>query len=876
MTELVITSSVLILVLILLRHLFKGKISPGIQYALWALVLVRLLVPVSPLESPVSIMNAFKTAAVADEEQAPISTPSPLPAPSLIYEDTETVLLPDDAFQAGAAGATNVHHGTFDWAKLLRFMWYAGIGIVGLCLLLSNLIFGRRLVETRKKYQAGNCKLPVYVAEGLPSTCLFGVFRPAIYITPDVAEDKTKLRYVLAHEQTHYRHGDHIWSALRSLCLAIHWYNPLVWLAAVLSRRDAELACDESTIKNIGEANRMEYGRTLIGLTCEKRKTTDLLCCATTMIDGKNGIRERITFIAKKPKMLVPAFVAVLLAVLIAVGCTFTGAKNDAKIVPLTAEEVKQYNQIFEPFLFDSDQQDNLKVGKINPLSHFLLSYYAKPENLNLADFLRYYPSDENVTNEVEFEALKAEKNWPFGADATLNDMPVPIHKFSAITINKVLKKYMDITLDDLSDVGRDELIYLKEYDAYYNFTSDFAAASFNCTSGETQGDIIRLYSENAVLTLKKHGDGFFFMSHQLLEKGVDGNSNTNRIGLVMDSISVPHDVLSAAKAQVEGYFTSACADHPDYEYANWRIESLEWAYTYDNLDGLALDIYRINYEFFSKTPEKILLAGGMYVTDDGWVCPTYPHCTYLIFNADDGFFFRAIMRNDCYPGDEMFTSALSNLRLSETALKAAGVGEAIASVDIDRDGNNEKFYLDTFQMTEHGLDRVALRVYNDRGYGIWSENAYLAHAGWNSLFLCELDGEPYLLRYSPAMFQGYCDYTYTLFTLEGGAEKVYQTNTLEFDINGTKALDAPGMVAFADEVNALLEKSTLLLSSKDGTFTPGPASPLPFLETYSWLDDSSGLYAAGDNLAVRLQKYSDYATLNRKGSFKPKTEQHS
>jgi hypothetical protein len=498
---------------------------------------------------------------------------------------------------------------------------------------------------------------------------LFGVFRPAIYITPDVAEDETKLRYVLAHEQTHCRHGDHIWSALRSLCLTLHWYNPLVWLAAVLSRRDAELACDESTIKRIGEVNRMEYGRVLIGLTCEKRKTTDLLCCATTMIDGKNGIRERITFIAKKPKTLVPAFIAVLLAMLIAVGCTFTGAKNDANIVPL---------------------------------------------------------------------------------------------------------------------------------------------------------------------------------------------------------ISVPHDVLSAAKAQVAGYFASACADHPDYEYTNWRIESLEWAYTYDNLDGLALDIYRMNYEFFSKAPEKILLAGGMYVTDDGWVCPTYPHCTYLIFNADDCFFFRAIMRNDCYPGDEMFTSDLSNLRLSEAALKAAGVGEAITSVDIDRDGNNEKFYLDTFQQAEHNLDRIALRVYNDRGYEIWSESAYLAHAGWNSLFLCELDGKPYLLRYNPAMFQGYCDYTYTLFTLEGGAEKVYQTNTLEFDINGTKALDAPAMVAFADEVNALLEKSTLLLSSKDGTFTPGPVSsrPFPFLETYSWLGDSPGLYAAGDDLAVRLQKYSDYAILNRERGF--------
>jgi len=401
----------------------------------------------------------------------------------------------------------------------------------------------------------------------------------------------------------------------------------------------------------------------------------DLLYCATTMTDDKNEIKERITLIAKKPKMLVPAFVVVLLVAFIAVGCTFTGAKDNA-------------------------------------------------------------------------------------------------------------------TVD---------------------------------------------------------------------------NSDANGIGIVMDGINVPDNVLSAAKALVAGRFKDACADYTDYKYVNWRIELLERAYTYDDLDGLALDIYRLNYEFLSKAPENVVPAGGMYITEDGWVCPTYPNCTYLIFSADDDFFFRAIMINDGYPGDELFTSDLRNLRLSEAAFKAAGGGEAIASADIDRDGGNERFYLDTIQWTGI-LDRVTLRIYNDRGYGIWSEVAYLSHTGWDSLFLCSLGGKDYLLRYNPGMFQGYCDYTYTLFTLEGGAEKVYQTNTLEFDTNGTEALDAPGMVAFADEVNALLENSTLLLSSKDGTFSFGPASSAPFLETYSWLEGfpELNLYAEGDKLATRLQKYSDYAAASR------------
>lgn len=60
-------------------------------------------------------------------------------------------------------------------------------------------------------------------------------------------------------EQTHFRHGDHIWSALRCMCLALHWFDPFVWWAAALSRTDAELACDAAAVQSLGEAERAAY-----------------------------------------------------------------------------------------------------------------------------------------------------------------------------------------------------------------------------------------------------------------------------------------------------------------------------------------------------------------------------------------------------------------------------------------------------------------------------------------------------------------------------------------------------------------------------------------------------------------------------------------
>lgn len=159
----------------------------------------------------------------------------------------------------------------------------------------------------------------------METPCLFGVLRPAIYLTPEAASEPVTLAHSVEHELTHCRHGDHIWALLRCLCLVLHWYNPLVWLAAALSRRDAELACDEATIRRLGEAERAAYGRTLIRISCERRAT--LLRTTTTMNCGKRGLRERIALIAKRPKTAAYALVILILAAVAVTGCTFTGAQ---------------------------------------------------------------------------------------------------------------------------------------------------------------------------------------------------------------------------------------------------------------------------------------------------------------------------------------------------------------------------------------------------------------------------------------------------------------------------------------------------------------------------------------------------------------------
>ena len=191
---------------------------------------------------------------------------------------------------------------------------------------------------------------------------------------------------------------------------------------------------------------------------------------------------------------------------------------NEIEIVPLTTEELEPYNEAFEYKLFDEqgnafDTQGN-PVSVSSLLNDFLTSYYSQPEDINLTNLLQHFPSDGQVTDETEFQALKAAEHFPFVDVENLESMFVPIHRIPADSVNEALKKYMGITLDDLNGVGTDDLVYLEAYDAYYNYTSDCGDAFFECVSGEKQGDIVRLYSKGATLTLKLRDDGFWFVSY--------------------------------------------------------------------------------------------------------------------------------------------------------------------------------------------------------------------------------------------------------------------------------------------------------------------------------------------------------------------------
>lgn len=392
LTQWMVTSSALLIIVLVVRFFVRDKLSARMRYALWGIILLRLLFPfqfygdhdvlpvvasnlASPLEERLDQENkrlSMRYIAMipselvtweAIQEGSYLMVPLPYdhaPLPDHISVNEDEVI-----YQTIRAGGHNMDN------KLLA-LWRTGVAAAGAIIFLSNLLFAHRLKRRRNGLEGTGAPIPVYLAEGLASPCLFGVFQPAVYVTPEAAKNPDILRHVLAHELTHYAHKDHIWSLLRILALALHWYNPLVWLAVVLSKRDGELACDEGAVARLGEGERIPYGRTLVDMVaCQSLRPSDLLSCSTAMSGGKKSIQQRISRLARKPETVKAAVFLAAAALVLAAVFAFAGRSQ-----PLTAQE---------QFFRDVEQAVSIRFSPALYSSQFYPSPIQDPDLLDAA-----------------------------------------------------------------------------------------------------------------------------------------------------------------------------------------------------------------------------------------------------------------------------------------------------------------------------------------------------------------------------------------------------------------------------------------------------------------------------------------------------------
>ena len=345
--EMSLMGSVVILITILARFLLRNR-SKRFIMILWAVVALRLIVPFG-FESAFSIFNYLPLptqAAPAIEEVSEAALPdnnsgtyeAPVNYAEFNNADAPAAAeVPGDQVKEAPSDNKAVAKTLPDFKSVVAVIWFTGMVVL-------TTYFSIRFIDLKDKLKnARKIDRHVYESDNVRSPFVFGLFVPKMYL-PDTL-DEAERKYVMAHERTHIRHGDWIKKLLGIAVLAIHWFNPLVWLAFVLFEQDIEMSCDETTISSLDAELRKAYAISIVSYA-KAGNNSNKKYMVTPLGFSKNAfckaeVKKRVMNIVNFKKGTKVTTIVILAAVLVLAAACALNSKPDSKetAVPTTASE---------------------------------------------------------------------------------------------------------------------------------------------------------------------------------------------------------------------------------------------------------------------------------------------------------------------------------------------------------------------------------------------------------------------------------------------------------------------------------------------------------------------------------------------------------
>lgn len=344
-------TGIIVICVVLALRLCLRRAPKIFSYALWLVVLFRLLCPVS-ISLPVSVFYLFPSAQMTVSDQLSASEhpgngdamlserpdgtdmaeePSKVDAPSAedftveYSKESETVesepVELETVIEAIVSG---------NWRKPALFIWLVGVVAMLFYAVISTLQLHKKLKNAMP--ESGN----IYLLEGITSPFVAGIFRPRIYLPCDMGEHERT--YILLHEQTHIRRGDPLFRVLAYAALTLHWFNPFVWMAFFLSGRDMEMSCDEQVLRRLGGEIRCDYSDSLLAMAQGKRFAG---FAPLAFGEGDTGKRIKNVLNYKKATlrvMVIGALVVVLAVVALGADAEDTREREQSLTIEYTPE----------------------------------------------------------------------------------------------------------------------------------------------------------------------------------------------------------------------------------------------------------------------------------------------------------------------------------------------------------------------------------------------------------------------------------------------------------------------------------------------------------------------------------------------------------
>lgn len=322
-------------ILLALKKWTGKQFSPTWQYVLWVGVLLVMVVPIS-VKVPALVQPL--------QEKQVVQT-VPLPAEQTVTEQP----VPVDTVEAPAGEILPFTEETalppVPWWDVLAVLWVLGaLGSLGYRLT-GYFRFGRYIRRTGKPMELAGVpkRLRVYETSAAVSPMVMGIIRPTL-ILPETALTESRLPYVLRHELVHYRRGDIFWRWLAVLATSIHWFNPVVYVAAAQMQEACEISCDWCVVRSMEQAKRDDYMRVILELLAEAMAKKQIL--TTQMASEKKQLQRRFTMIRnQKPvgmkKLLLSVCVGTaLLGAAWLTGCTLRETYVTKEPAVETADEI--------------------------------------------------------------------------------------------------------------------------------------------------------------------------------------------------------------------------------------------------------------------------------------------------------------------------------------------------------------------------------------------------------------------------------------------------------------------------------------------------------------------------------------------------------
>ena len=736
-----ISASWLILAVLVLRVVLK-KAPKWVMPLLWGVVALRLVCLFS-IESALSLIPSAETipSEIVTETREPV-----------LYEQATLDIVTNPTLPPAAEVPVGVsrQQAQVDF-NIYSVLWLAGMA----ALLVHALVSAGKL--KRKLATAILLRDNIYESEFVDSPFVFGVVKPNIYLPMHM--DEGTAAHVIAHERAHLARRDHWWKVLGYLVLALHWFNPLVWVAYILFCRDIELACDEKVVKGLDGAARADYSQALLSCAAPRRAVA---ACPLAFGEGNIKTRVKSALHYKKPAFWVAA--AAVLAVVIMAVCFLTNPK--------------------------SERGSLVWAQKLNAADVASIELYVPAEGK-----ARQYKKLDTEEMAQAVELINSRGTYIEKPETVYGGLPVwfllTMADGTVHAVGSVVGHYLIIDGDtfdaDVENQAEWENYVLKGDSASpIDMADRLSYALYGMTTG--------------VYTL---GEAVFEDSvwETSYEKTFANTKSTPELwlssALGTDMTGILYGTVTAAR----GY---------SYRFSEWEeidltVSNFDWLFrsgSGEDWDGTsAAKLRRENAHAWrgTKTGEDVNATVPMaeirrqdeLTAMDQW----------LLLQQKDGSLYLVMgYRSGAHPYRWIVRLNGGATELTRADLNGDGIEEVIS-------------YTGTSTQEPYRL-----RVSNQSGEELWSAELGLAHVGWSSYFLYRDSVKTALLCYEPTMYQGEASYSYRLFLLSGSETTTLAENSVSFSINPDSTDPWPAEAQkFADEVNRLLDQSELLFSTLNG-----------------------------------------------------------